>query len=180
MWSETKSLLLWLLAFLFGRRQRCDRCRVGQMKRGGESPLTIRHFDGFRYAVKMTDLLSGSPDPWWLNFPHWCVTNVISPLWLRFRHRSSSRSPYLGDTDETSRSETARPSRSLRRAVMRWWDIEKKESNQRNCGCKEPPRLEKIRRFFHERAVLVTFPERKVTSKAVRRAERNIQTKNET
>ena len=30
---------------------------------GGESPLTICHFDGLRYAVKMTCLLSGFPDP---------------------------------------------------------------------------------------------------------------------
>ena len=29
----------------------------------GEAPLQIRHFVGFRYADKMTKLLSGFPDP---------------------------------------------------------------------------------------------------------------------
>jgi len=30
---------------------------------GGESPLTIRHFDGFRYAVKMTNTAVGLSRP---------------------------------------------------------------------------------------------------------------------
>ena len=38
-------------------------------KTGGESPLTTRHFGGIQKTAKMTNVLSGFPDPWRLSTP---------------------------------------------------------------------------------------------------------------